>query len=81
MPGRLGGTLTAIGLLVGGLMWVLTTAHFFATGNGFLGVVSLLLPPSEVVLPWLVSPNWGLVSLASIVMLMVGAGMSSRSDR
>lgn len=69
----IGGLFLGVGFVVGGITWVATTATFFSDGNNFLGLVSLLVPPSEVVLPWVVSPTLGFASLMSTGCLIVGA--------
>jgi hypothetical protein len=76
----IGGLLMGIGFVVGGITWIATTAIFFSDGNNFLGLVSLLIPPSEVVLPWVISPTLGFASLTSTGCLIIGAVCSGKSE-
>lgn len=69
-----------IGFVIGGITWIVTTAIFFSDGNNFLGLVSLLIPPSEVVLPWVISPTLGFASLTSMGCLIIGAVFSEKSE-
>ena len=62
-----------LGFLAGGVIWIATAVHFFGEGKNFLGLVSLLIPPSEIVLPWLVSREFGIASVVSTGLLVTGA--------
>lgn len=77
----IGGLLMGIGFVVGGITWIVTTAIFFSDGNNFLGLVSLLIPPSEIVLPWVISPTLGFASLASTGCLIIGAVCRGQSEQ
>ena len=80
MAKLVGGTLIGLGLLAGGAIWIATTVHFFGEGNNFLGLVSLLVPPSEIVLPWLVSREFGIASLVSTGLLILGGTLLGYAD-
>ena len=67
-----GWVLVTVGSLASLGVWIATTAHFFRNDNGFLGLVSLFVPPAELVLAWVVSSQFGLMSVVSILCLMFG---------
>ena len=69
-------TLTSIGLAIGGINYLLTAGYFFSNEQTGLGLVQLLVPPAELVLPWVASPTLGIISLVSLVMIVVGAATS-----
>jgi len=71
--GVVGKTLFVVGAITSGVTWLATTVYFFANGYNFLGLVSLLIPPSELVLPWLVSTEFGIFSIAGVACCLVGA--------
>ena len=75
-----GRSLLGLGFLAGGAIWIASTAHFFGEGNNFLGLVSLLVPPSEIILPWLISREFGIVSLVSTGLLVTGATLLGYAD-
>ena len=76
LPARILGTLmVAVGVIVGGYVWIYSTAYFFSNGNGFLGLVSLFAPPAAAVLPWVISPTLGLIGLASTACFMLGIAL------
>lgn len=79
--GGIGKTLLAVGFIVGGLTWLATTAYFFQNDENFLGLISLLVPPSEIVLPWVVSIELGIISVASTTCLIVGAVCLAGSEQ
>lgn len=61
--------------------WIAATAHFFRSGNNFLGFVSLFVPPAELVLAWVASNQLGLISIGSIVCVMIGATALGLSEQ
>lgn len=62
----------AIGFLGSGVIWIATTVYFFSNDDNFLGLVSLLIPPSEIILPWVVSTQFGIGSLLSLACILFG---------
>ena len=69
------GILLALGMLGMLAIWLFTTYVFFATGQTFLAMVSLLIPPADLVLPFLISPQLGFVGLGSTLVAFVGSAM------
>jgi len=57
-------------------IWLYTTYVFFATGQIVLALISLLVPPSGVVLPFLVSPVLGFAGLGLGALMLLGAVIS-----
>ena len=76
----MGYVLAVIGVLLGALVYLVTAGVFFARGDGGLGLIQLLIPPAELVLPWLISTRLGVLSLVSVALMLVGAWMQSRKD-
>lgn len=72
MRGFLGGTMIAIGFVAMFGIWIFTTYLFFASGQTFLAMVSLLVPPADLVLPFLISPQLGFIGLGSTVLAFAG---------
>jgi len=66
-----------LGFLIGGINYLLTAGFFFSNGNTLLGVVQLLVPPAELVLPWIASPTLGLISAVSTAMIVFGTKTSN----
>ena len=77
LGGVVNGLVTA-GLFVGGVNYLLTAGYFFSNGQTGLGLIQLLIPPAELVLPWVASPVLGVISLVSIVMISVGGFLSEK---
>jgi hypothetical protein len=63
------------GYVLGGVIYLVTAGIFFSNGENFLGLVQLFVPPAVFVLPWLVSPALGIMSLASVALMFVGAAL------
>lgn len=70
--------LMGLGYVVGGINYLVTALVFFANGDTALGLIQLVIPPAELILPWLASPVLGLVSLASLGLIIVGANRGSK---
>jgi hypothetical protein len=68
--------LANLGFVIGGLNYLLTAGFFFSNGQTGLGLIQLLIPPAEIVLPWVASPTLGIISLISLGMMVVGASAS-----
>jgi hypothetical protein len=76
----MGSVLIGIGFLVGGINLFVTAGYFFSNDQAFLGVVMLLVPPAEFVLPWVANTTLGVLSLVSIILPLAGAALS-KGDR
>lgn len=68
--------LMILGVIIGGIVWIWTTVVFFATGNTALALISLLIPPADIVLPFLISVPLGLVGIGATALMFIGAAMS-----
>lgn len=66
-------SLTTLGLTIGGFNYLFTAGYFFSNGKSGLGLIQLLVPPAELVLPWLAHPVLGFVSLVSVGLLLAGS--------
>lgn len=69
------GILLAVGMLGMLAIWLFTTYVFFATGQTFLAMVSLLIPPADLVLPFLISPQLGFIGLGSTLVAFTGSAL------
>ena len=58
--------LIGLGYFIGGLNYLLTAGYFFSHEQTGLGLIQLLVPPAELVLPWVASPTLGIISGVSI---------------
>jgi hypothetical protein len=72
----MGAVLMGIGFLIGAINLFVTAGHFFSNDQAFLGVVIFLVPPTELVLPWIASKTLGIVSLVSLAFFVVGSLVS-----
>ena len=70
--------LATLGLFLGGANYLLTAGYFFSNGQTGLGLIQLLIPPAELILPWVASPVLGIISLTSIVMISIGGYLSEK---
>ena len=68
--------LANLGFVLGGLNYLLTAGFFFSNGQTGLGLIQLLVPPAELILPWVASPTLGVISLISLAMVVIGASSS-----
>lgn len=75
MRNVISGLLLAIGMIGMFAIWLFTTYVFFATGQTFLAMVSLLIPPADLVLPFLNSPQLGFIGLGSTLVAFVGSAL------
>lgn len=78
MANAVGGLMVAVGMLVMFVIWIYTTVVFFSVGDTVLGVVSIIIPPAAIVLPFLVSPILGFIGIAA--MLLAFGGFALRRD-
>ena len=68
--------LANLGFVLGGLNYLLTAGFFFSNGQTGLGLIQLLIPPAELILPWVASPTLGAISLISLAMVVIGSSSS-----
>ena len=64
------------GLVLSLITWVATLGAFFSEGDTALGLILLLIPPSEIVLPWIASTTLGVMSAIGAVLFFLGGAMS-----
>ena len=72
----MGGFIFGVGFLGGSVVWLYTTYVFFATGQTVLALISLIVPPAGLVLPFLISVPWGVAGVASLAVMITGAALS-----
>lgn len=76
MKQGIGASMMLAGTVLGGLNYLLTAFAFFSQGDALLGLIQLIVPPSELVLPWIVSPMLGVVSLVSLGLILIGGSLA-----
>lgn len=76
----MGSLLLGIGWLGGGAVWLFTAFYFFSQGDTGLGLVALLFPPADLILPFLISPLLGVIGLGCAVLIFAGSVMKARND-
>jgi hypothetical protein len=74
----IGGLMVAVGMIVMFGIWIYTTVVFFSVGDTGLGVISLVIPPAAIVLPFLISPMLGIIGIVATVVAF--AGFALRND-
>jgi hypothetical protein len=72
MRGALGGLMIAVGFAAVMGLWIYTTYYFFVTGQIFFALLSLLVPPADLVLPFLIAPVLGFVGIGGTVLAFAG---------
>ena len=72
----MGKSLMALGFIIGGINYFVTAGYFFSNDQALLGVIQLMVPPAEFVLPWVASTTLGIVSAISMACLFIGAALS-----
>lgn len=77
----LGMFVAVIGYVTGGVIWLWTAFWFFADGQTFLGLIALVIPPADLVLPFLISPTLGLLALGSVALMFIGTAIGSLGER
>ena len=78
MRNVIGGFLIAIGMIGMFGIWIFTSAVFFSSGQTTLGLISVLVPPADIVLPFVISPMLGFTGIGAMVLAF--AGFALRSD-
>lgn len=71
----MGGLIFGAGFIGGGIVWLYTTYVFFATDQTGLALISLIVPPAGLVLPFLISVPLGIAGLASIAVMVAGGAL------
>jgi hypothetical protein len=72
-----GYVLVGLSIIAGLIAYFVPAGIFFSEGNALLGFIQLFFPPAAVVLPWIVSPQLGLIALASVVLFLLGVILMS----
>jgi hypothetical protein len=68
-----GGSMLAVGVVLGIANYLFTAFVFFSRGDNFLGLIQLVVIPAELVLPWVAHPALGVVSLVSLGLMIAGS--------
>lgn len=76
MRNAIGGLLSTLGWVIGGINYLATAGWFFANDQVALGFIQLVVPPAELVLPWLAGTAFGVASAASFGLLLLGGAVS-----
>lgn len=71
----IGAVLMGVGFVVMFGVWIYTTVVFFATGETLFGLLSLLVPPADLVLPFLISVPLGLIGIGCTLVAFLGAAL------
>ncbi|MFZ9016247.1 MAG: hypothetical protein ACO23O_04565 [Ilumatobacteraceae bacterium] len=72
----IGGLLSTLGWVIGGINYLVTAGWFFANDQFALGFIQLVVPPAELVLPWLAGAAFGVASAVSFGLLILGGAIS-----
>jgi len=64
--------MVAVGFIAMLGIWLFTSYWFFATGQTFLGLLALLVPPADLVLPFLISWQLGAIGIGGTVLAFAG---------
>ncbi len=75
MKQGMGGTMIVAGYVLGGLNYLITSLVFFSRGDTLLGLIQLVIPPAELVLPWVAHPTLGVISLVSLGLIIAGSNI------
>lgn len=76
MRDAIGGACSTLGWVIGGVNYLATALAFFADDRIGLGLVQLAVPPAELILPWLAGTAYGVASLASIGLIVLGGAIA-----
>ena len=72
----MGKLIMIVGFIIGGVNYLVTAGYFFSNDQAFLGLIQLLVPPAELVLPWVASTTLGIASVISMVCIVIGAALT-----
>ena len=69
--------LVGISIVTGLIAYFVPAGIYISRGDALLGLFQLFFPPAAIVLPWLISPQLGLIALASVVLFPLGVILMS----
>lgn len=69
--------LVGLSIITGLIAYFVPAGIFISRGDALLGFIQLFFPPAAIVLPWIISPQLGLIALASIILFPLGAYLAS----
>ena len=72
----MGKLIMIVGFIIGGVNYLVTAGYFFSNDQAFLGLIQLLVPPAELVLPWVASTTLGIASVISMSCIVIGAALT-----
>lgn len=75
----MGSILIGLGSIGGIAVWLLTCLAFFGNGDTFLGLIALLVPPADLILPFLISPQLGFLGIGSVVVFWMGMALKKNA--
>lgn len=73
--------LIGLSIITGLIAYFVPAGIFFNEGDALLGFIQLFFPPAAIVLPWIISPQLGLIALASIILFPLGAYLADPKDK
>ena len=73
----IGYLLVGLSIVTGLFAYFVPAGIFISRGDALLGFIQLFFPPAAIVLPWIISPQLGLIALASIILFPLGAYLAS----
>jgi hypothetical protein len=73
--------LIAVSIVTGLVAYFVPAGIFISRGDALLGFFQLFFPPAAIVLPWIISPQLGLIAVASIILFPLGAFLASVNKR
>ncbi|MEY3806797.1 MAG: hypothetical protein RIR69_1609 [Actinomycetota bacterium] len=76
----LGYSCVGASVIAGLVAYFVPAVIFFSRGDALLGFIQLFFPPAAIVLPWIISPQLGLIALASLVLFPLGAFLASLGE-
>jgi len=76
----LGNILFVIGSIAGAGIWLLTAGIFFSRGDVLLGLLALLVPPADLILPFFISLTFGLFTLGTGAVVLLGMWMRGNDE-
>jgi hypothetical protein len=68
----MGSILLGVGFIGSLYVWVGTCFYFFNNGDTVLGLIALMVPPADLVLPFFISPQFGFLGLVSVALCLIG---------
>lgn len=81
MTAILATTLVRAGWTIGFINYLLTAMTLFNQGRKSLALIQLLVPPAELILPWVASPVLGLISATGAGLVILGFLISVWSSK